>query len=173
MVDSLVGVLSIAWTAVSDGINSIKAEDVVALLAAFVVGIVTIAIRDRAESWRTRYINRFVRRGLKRIAANYAFWLAGILFASALALIELRVLLPPIVQGAILGAAFTATVALSVMGWQARGPSQPRAMAFARIFYEPATVVLTPLIMRRLPTIIDSVPGIWQQIAEISLRLVG
>ena len=125
------------------------------------------------ESWGTQYINRFVRRGLKRIAANYAFWLAGVLFASALALIELHHLLPVFVQGAILGSAITAAVALSVMGWQARGPSQPNAMAFGRIFYEPATVVLAPLIMRRLPTIIDGVPDIWQQIAELSLRLVG
>ena len=46
-------------------------------------------------------------------------------------------------------------------------------MAFARIFYEPATVVVTPLAMRRAPTLIDSVPDIWQQIAEISLRLAG
>jgi hypothetical protein len=168
-VDSLVGVLS----TISDGIRSIKTEDVVALLVAFAAGIAIIIIRDRAEDWRTRYINRLTNRGLKRIATNYAFWLAGILFASALALIELRDLLPAFVQGAIVGSAITATVALSHMGWQARGKSQPPPMAFARIFYEPVTVVVTPLIMRRLPTVIDSVPGIWQQIADISARFVS
>lgn len=147
--------------------------DIVTLIVAFAVGLATPIVRDRVQSWGTQYINRFIRRGLRRNATSCAFWLAGILFASALALIELRGLLPAFVQGAILGSAITAAVALSVMGWQARGPSQPNAMTFARIFYEPATVVLTPLIMRRLPTIIDTVPGIWQQIAEISLRLVG
>jgi hypothetical protein len=111
---------------------------------------------------------------MKRIAARYALFVAVIVFASVVALTELRDHLPAFVQGAILGSAITATVALSVMGWQARGPSQPPPMAVARIFYEPTTVVLTPLIMRRLlPTIINSLPGIWQQLAEISLRLVG
>ena len=171
MVDILGGVLSVAWTILVEGIRSIGKDDIIAVLLAFTAGAATIAIRDHAEDWTTRYINRFVRRGL-RIAANYAFCLAGILFASVLAFIEFRALLPPFAQGAILGAALTATVALSVMGWQARGPSQPSARKFARIFYEPATVIVFPLIARRVTKIID-VPSIWQQIADLSSRLVG
>ena len=123
VVDSVVGVLSIAWAAVSQGVGSIRVEDAVALLAAFAVGAATPIVRDRVLNWITRYINRFVRRGLKQIAANYAFSLAAIVFASAVAFIELRAYLPHFVQGAILGAAITAAVALTVMGWQARGPS--------------------------------------------------
>src|SRR5437870_5343705 len=115
VVDSVVGVLSIAWTFVSEGIRSIDTADVVTLVVALAVGIAARIIRDRVRKWRTQYINRFVRRGLKRIAANYAFWLAGVLFASGLALIELRHLLPTFAQGAILGSAITAMVALSHM----------------------------------------------------------
>jgi hypothetical protein len=174
VVDSVISALTIVWAAISDCITSIKLDDVVALLVAFAVGAVTPIARDRVQSWGTRYINRFLRRGLKRIAAGYAFWLAAVLFASAIALLELRNLLPAFVLGAFLGSAITATITLSVMGWQARGPSQPNAIAFSKIFYEPTFAVVSPLLgWRTLLKIIDNAPHIWQQFADVSLRLVG
>ena len=181
MVDSVLGVLA----AIIDGIRSIPAETVVALLVAFAagtativiryaVGIAAMAIRDRTESWRTDYVNRFKNKGLKGIATTYAIWLAGILLASVVAFIELRTLLPAFVLGAVFGTAITATVTLSIMGWQARGPSEPSLMKFVRIFYEPAYTAVAYVVVRKMTTIIEAASGVLQHpIAEISQRLVG
>jgi hypothetical protein len=173
LVDSVVSVVSIVVATIVDGLQKIDKTDVVALLVCFVVGATAIVLRDRADGWRTRYINRFVRRGLRRIAAHYAISLAVVLLASAFALVELRNLLPDMVQAVIGAGTVAVAIVLSVLGWQARGPSQPDFFRFTRIFYEPAAVALSPIVVPKWSTIIEKAPFLWRQVADITFGFMG
>lgn len=173
MVDSLDGALSIVWVAISEAIRSIGKDDAVALLLGFVAGAGTITLRDLLANWTRRYGNRFVRWRMKRIAVRYAFSLAATLFASALIFSEFRDSLPGWALWAAGATALAAFILFSFLGWRARGPTKPGPLSFARIFYEPTTVVVSPLLVPKLSTIIGKAPEIWRQIAEISLRFMG